>query len=107
MTRTFFMRKRGFSLVELLVVVGIIAVVIGLLLPVISRARESANRAPCLSNMRQFGTALLAYAQQNKGKIPIGYLDQMKQENYLLNYNDTGTTFKTFFCMTGVLYQTN
>lgn len=101
------MRKRGFSLVELLVVIGIIAVLIGFLLPVVSRARESANRAACLSNMRQFGTAFLAYAQQSKGRIPIGYLDQMKQENYLLNYNDTGSSFKTFFCMTGVLYQAN
>ncbi|HTL30972.1 MAG TPA: prepilin-type N-terminal cleavage/methylation domain-containing protein [Tepidisphaeraceae bacterium] len=101
------MRRPGFTLIELLVVLGILAVLIGILLPVFGRARESANRAACLSNMRQFGTAFLAYAQQNKGKIPIGYLDQMEQQNYLLNYNDTGGGFKTYFTMAGILYQTN
>jgi prepilin-type N-terminal cleavage/methylation domain-containing protein len=108
MLNTDLVRRAAFTLVELLVVIGIIAVLIGLLLPVIGRARENANRTVCLSNIRQLGTAYLAYAQQNKGTIPIGYLDQLKQQNYLLNYNDTGGTgFKSFFLITGILYQTN
>jgi prepilin-type N-terminal cleavage/methylation domain-containing protein len=60
----------AFTLVELLVVIGIIAVLISILLPTLSKARSSANKAACLSNQRQLATALLIYAQQNKGFIP-------------------------------------
>jgi prepilin-type N-terminal cleavage/methylation domain-containing protein len=60
----------AFTLVELLVVIAIIAVLIALLLPVLSRSRRAAQAAACMSNLRQVGRALLAYAGDNKGWFP-------------------------------------
>jgi prepilin-type processing-associated H-X9-DG protein/prepilin-type N-terminal cleavage/methylation domain-containing protein len=60
----------GFTLVELLVVIGIIALLIGVLLPTLSKARESAREAVCLSQIRQWGIAFMMYADANRGVIP-------------------------------------
>jgi prepilin-type processing-associated H-X9-DG protein/prepilin-type N-terminal cleavage/methylation domain-containing protein len=66
-------QRRAFSLVELLVVTGIIAILIGILLPVISKARASAVSLTCLSNLRQMAVAATGYAGDSGGSFPIAY----------------------------------
>jgi prepilin-type N-terminal cleavage/methylation domain-containing protein len=66
-------RANGFTLVELLVVIGIIAVLVGILLPALSKARESARLTQCLSNVRQFGLAMNMYVAEHKGVWPRFY----------------------------------
>jgi prepilin-type N-terminal cleavage/methylation domain-containing protein/prepilin-type processing-associated H-X9-DG protein len=69
------MRKhRGFTLVELLVVIGVIALLISMLLPALNRARQSAAALKCASNMRQIGVAMRMYANDNQDSIPYAHM---------------------------------
>lgn len=61
--------RRAFTLVELLVVIGIIALLVAILLPVLNRAQEAGRRTACLSNLRQLTTAWMMYADDNKDRL--------------------------------------
>ena len=82
-------RLRAFTLVELLVVIGIIAVLIAMLLPALNAAREQSRRTVCLSNLRQVYTYLRMYGSQNRDALPIGFVQQ-KQFNYIIYFHQTG-----------------
>ena len=84
-------RRRGFTLVELLVVIGIIAVLIGVLLPTLGKARAAANRAACLSNLRSIMQMMNVYAVQNHDQIPLGTAGDSYQSSYFISRNNGGT----------------
>ncbi|MFK7738290.1 MAG: DUF1559 domain-containing protein [Pirellulaceae bacterium] len=97
--------RRAFTLVELLVVISIIGVLVGLLLPAVSAARESARKATCQNNLKQIGLALHNF-HAAKGKLPIGCVEwrgfgapathrQFAWSAYLLPYLEQANLFES------------
>lgn len=93
-TRETAFNRRGFTLVELLVVIGIIALLISILLPSLSNAQEQARTIKCLSNLKTLGQAAAAYSSANKNYLlPSDVMDQHFPTN--LSYQDVHETWAT------------
>src|SRR3954452_3463668 len=92
-------RDRAFTIVELLVVIGIISVLMSLLLPSLIRARETAKRTVCLSNLRQVHAAFTYYGLNNNDRVPLGYRVGRKQWDSMV-YSSTSKKY----CLFGILY---
>jgi prepilin-type N-terminal cleavage/methylation domain-containing protein len=67
------MQRRAFTLIELLVVIAIIAILAAILFPVFAQAREAARKSACLNNLKQIGTAMLMYTQDNDEVLPLPF----------------------------------
>jgi prepilin-type N-terminal cleavage/methylation domain-containing protein/prepilin-type processing-associated H-X9-DG protein len=85
-------RRRAFTLVELLVVIGIIAILVSILLPTLSNARQQAYRASCLSNLRQICQMMAIYAVENAQQIPLGTNSDSYQGAYFIAVGGGTTT---------------
>jgi prepilin-type N-terminal cleavage/methylation domain-containing protein/prepilin-type processing-associated H-X9-DG protein len=90
--------KKGFTLIEMLVVIAIIAIIIALISPAISSARQTAINAKCMSNLKNIGAATLTYMADNKGELPCRWTTEGPYRNYfpqvvLSEYLDKYTTF--------------
>lgn len=92
----------GFTLVELLVVIGIIAVLISLLMPAVQRARAQAQAVACSSNLRQLVLFCQIYSNDNKGFVPIGRASNLRWVNYW--FVDNSDVPKPSLYMFGSLY---
>ncbi|TVQ33194.1 MAG: type II secretion system protein [Phycisphaeraceae bacterium] len=100
--------RRGFTLIELLVTIGIIALLLGILTPVLSGARESARRAACLSNLRQTGIGLQVYLNENRGILPyalplddseiVGETGEPSPDSIMANIGPTVDSLEVFIC---------
>lgn len=93
--------SRGFTLVELLVVIGIITVLIAILLPALSRAREAAKTIQCCSNLRQVGQAATGYANDYGGSLPPGGITVAYSNVYTNGVTGTWHQFLSAYLMLG------
>ena len=84
--------RRAFTLIELLIVIGIIVVLVGLVVPSLARVRDSAREVVCRSNQRQIALAFLSFAADHEGRLPGNWWDgsnpDKEKRAWLLNSNE-------------------
>ena len=90
-----FKMKKGFTLIELLVVIAIIAILAAILFPVFAQAREKARQTSCLSNLKQIGTAMMLYTDDNHETFPMVRNGYQTSHQCLVHYTKT---CDVFFC---------
>ena len=90
--------SKGFTLIELLVVIAIIGILAGILLPVLSRARESARKTQCMSNVKQIGMGLIMYANENSETFPSSTASNPAMASLNLLYDTYISDNKVFNC---------
>ena len=90
--------NKGFTLIELLVVIAIIGILAGILLPVLSRARESARKTQCMSNVKQIGMGLIMYANENSEIFPSSTASNPAMASLNLLYDTYISDNKVFNC---------
>ncbi len=113
---------KGFTLIELMVVIAIIGTLIGLLLPAVGKVRDSARMTQCKSNMRQIGIAMQAYSEDFEGNLPYcrgppanASTPKINDANYAtqgavgigLLYPEYTDNLKIFFCPNATVYTEN
>ncbi|MEO1128193.1 MAG: prepilin-type N-terminal cleavage/methylation domain-containing protein [Planctomycetota bacterium] len=86
----------GFTLVELLVVIAVVALLVSLLLPALTRSREVARRVQCQANLRSLHQTLMIYAQEHDQKVPLGYRGGRLQWNTMVYSGFGSGTFALF-----------
>jgi len=102
-------RRGGFTLTELLVVIGLIVILTALLMPVLASHRDSVKRSECASNLRQVGIAAMAYVADNDGKLPVIAVNNLGIHNSVspglidLLGSYTDGQYKVFYCTDGLV----